>query len=587
MQRKICYLILSLNFLLFSLSACEDTPAPNPTPTDKMEWWNEARFGMFIHWGLYSVWGGIYKGVNTDGTYVEYDNFYEGGIGTEWMQRVVKIPTETYLSRLPEFNSSRFDPDQIAQLAKDAGMKYVIITAKHHEGVCLWDSKNDPLNITLTSADHDVLKKLKEACYARGLKFGLYFSQSFDWSTKGGYGQDYYTTYTPAENEEYIDKYVLPVIDELFKKFDPDILWYDSPGAIKDQRLANKIYNHVEQVKSKKVIINDRLSEWHEGDFGTGEDDFYQGTGHGENCNMLTRSWGYGATFDQKGEAVRPHVLLFSYIVGSAARGQNALINIAPRGDGSLMEKEIERLNLVASWMSKNGNAISGTTRALEKSNPQWGRLTMNKKTNKIYLITGTRDVSLYLDGIKTNNLKDITTTSGQTVQYEIVGDDRVYIPNFRSAPIENIPSVLVAHYNGAPTILDYTYLENKQLRCSAFWGDGISFRLLTEEDNRMCLVAWRTGRISTRIKLDSESGAYNIRIDLSNKEWKSVPEFKITLTDSEGNSQSAIAVLQDVSAVFESSFNLTKGKIYDILVEKHCYDGCWLNFSHLEFEKK
>lgn len=580
-------LTVAIFALIFNTSCSSDDEHPAViNPTSKMEWWEEARFGLFIHWGLYSVWEGKYQGQDVNGQYIDFDMRRDGGgVGAEWMQRIAKIPTDTYLSRLNEFNSSNFDPNQIAQLAKDAGMKYVIITSKHHEGFCLWDSKHDPINITKTQADVNILKKLKKACYDKGLKFGVYFSQNYDWSIEGGFGQEYYKTYTKEEHEEYIDKYVLPVLDELFTNLDPDILWWDIPSGNTYPDLAEKIYLYVEEHGSKKLITNDRLSQWHPGDIAIVEDDYGQGSRpYTEICTNLNQTWGYGSSYDtSESDYIGDYNLIFSLIVSPAAKGRNSLINISPKGDGSIPRIQLDKLKTITNWMSKNGKAIHNTSRALYNSNQTWGRITKSNSKNELYLIIASADQSIFLDGIETSNLSSITTPDGMPVVYRVDADDRVFIPDFRKSLVSNLPITLVAKYTSRPVILDYTYVD-KTMSCFSFLEDGISGKAMRLNGNKeSTMVAWWHGEIYSRIKFNGESGNYKLRMILDEAQWRKIPTFTISI---DGNT-AATAFEATTTSDFDKTFTLEKGHIYNLKITKTDYNQSWVNFKSLEFIKE
>lgn len=579
-------LTVAIFALIFNTSCSSDDEHPAViNPTSKMEWWEEARFGLFIHWGLYSVWEGKYQGQDVNGQYIDFDMRRDGGgAGAEWMQRIAKIPTDTYLSRLNEFNSSNFDPNQIAQLAKDAGMKYVIITSKHHEGFCLWDSKHDPINITKTQADVNILKKLKKACHDKGLKFGVYFSQNYDWSIEGGFGQEYYKTYTKEEHEEYIDKYVLPVLDELFTNLDPDILWWDIPYGNPYPDLAEKIYQHVEKYGSNKLITNDRLSPWHPGDIATVEDDHSSATQfYTETCTNLNQTWGYGASYEDDIYYVSDYNLIFSHIVSPVAKGHNSLINIGPKGDGSISEKQLAKLKTITRWMSKNGKAIHNTSRALNKSNQTWGRITKSNSKNELYLIVASVDQSVFLDGIETSNLSSITTVDGMPVLYKVENDDRVLITDFRKSLISDLPVVLIAKYSSSPKILDYIY-SDKSLPCLSFLEDGTSGKIIRLNANKEPVMeAWWNGDIDTRFKFKGESGNYKLRMIMDQSQWQKVPMFTINIEGHSATTSFDGVVVSD----FDKTFTLEKDRIYNLKITKTDYNQSWANFKSLEFIKE
>ena len=203
----------------FLFTGCKSTPVLEETMAQKdkrMEWWRDDRFGMFIHWGLYAIPAGAYKGKQVP------------GIG-EWIRRNGQIPVEEYDKYVDQFNPVDFDADQWARMAKDAGMKYMVITSKHHDGFCLWDSALTDFDVMSTPFKRDILKELKAACDRQGVKFCFYHS-IMDW---------HHPDYLPrrswevemrppgdADFERYV-RYMKGQLLELVERYDPPVLWFD------------------------------------------------------------------------------------------------------------------------------------------------------------------------------------------------------------------------------------------------------------------------------------------------------------------------------------------------------------------------
>ncbi|MEJ2648181.1 MAG: alpha-L-fucosidase, partial [Sedimentisphaerales bacterium] len=193
----------------------------------RMKWWREARFGMFIHWGVYSVPAGVYQGRNIS------------GIG-EWIMNNASIPVAEYRKYVEQFNPTQFNADDFVKLAKDAGMKYIVITSKHHDGFAMFNSA-DPFNIVdATPFERDVIKELSEAARKQDIRFGVYYSQVQDWNHAGGYaygrsGRQNGQHWDPAQDgsfDEYIRKVAIPQVKELLTNYHLDVFWWDTPGSI-------------------------------------------------------------------------------------------------------------------------------------------------------------------------------------------------------------------------------------------------------------------------------------------------------------------------------------------------------------------
>lgn len=285
--------------------------AQQNTQDKKMAWWREARFGMFIHWGPYAVWGGDYHG------------YLSRMGGPAWMMNRCKIPVQEYQEMTKTFNPVKYNPETWVRLAKEAGMKYMIITAKHHDGFAMFKSKASKYNIVdFTPYNKDILDELAKACRKYGMKLGFYYSQAQDWNNPGGAthrrpmqqgwpnpNSEAIDAYTLAHNgswdpiqqtrtiEEYTDSVAIPQIKELLENYgDVTVIWWDTPSG--PASCAKKINEVIK--KYPQVITNDRLirNEKHiTGDYKTPEqmiptEKQLDGTDW-ETCMTLNNSWGY------------------------------------------------------------------------------------------------------------------------------------------------------------------------------------------------------------------------------------------------------------------------------------------------------
>jgi len=211
---------LILPMLLFAC-VVGNSHAQNATETKeqrdkRMAWFREARFGMFIHWGVYAVPAGVYQGREV------------GGIG-EWIMCKAKIPVADYKAYAPQFTAANYDPEAWTALAKQAGMRYVVITSKHHDGFALFDSAVSDWNaVNNSGAKRDLIAPLEKAVRAQGLRFGLYYSQAQDWINRGASPSPTWAKWDPAQEgdfDEYLKKLAVPQVEELLSKFNPDLVW--------------------------------------------------------------------------------------------------------------------------------------------------------------------------------------------------------------------------------------------------------------------------------------------------------------------------------------------------------------------------
>ncbi len=339
-------------------------PYANETPAERdarMAWWRAARFGMFIHWGVYSVPAGTYKGKQIP------------GIG-EWIMNRGKIPVAEYRAFAKEFNPVKFNADEWVRTARDAGMKYIVITSKHHDGFAMFDSKASDWNIVkATPFGRDPLKELAAACRKYGLKLGFYYSQAQDWNNGGSAAGGKWDPAQTRDMDDYIDKVAVPQVKEILTHYGefPAVLWWDTPVDMNQER-AEKL----EALLRLKpgIISNNRLGGGFKGDTETPEQ-FIPATGYPgrdwETCMTMNDTWGY-KSYDHNWKSAAS---LIRNLVDIASKGGNYLLNVGPTSEGLIPAPSVERLKEVGQWMKGNGEAIYDTTASPFKRLP-WGRCT-------------------------------------------------------------------------------------------------------------------------------------------------------------------------------------------------------------------
>ena len=347
---------------------------PAENGEDRLAWWQDAKFGMFIHWGVYSLYGGVYKG-------------YQQARGdAAWIENRCKIPVAEYCENARQFNPVNYDPESWVKSAKDAGMKYMIITAKHHDGFALFDSKASDWNVVLaTKYGKDLLKPLADACHKHGIRLGFYYSQAVDWTNPGASAArrlmkegwpnpdsariDQYTlehdghwdpVQLTATFDEYIDRVAVPQVRELLTNYGKiDIFWWDYATQMKTISGAEKLQSLLSMQPG--IITNDRLHPDFPGDTKTPEQAIPErGEVYGQNwetCMTMNGSWGY-KSWDKNWKSTE---MLIRNLIRIAARGGNYLLNVGPGPDGTFPEECTERLKEIGRWMKVNGEAIYGT----------------------------------------------------------------------------------------------------------------------------------------------------------------------------------------------------------------------------------
>jgi alpha-L-fucosidase len=341
----------------------------------RLAWWEDARFGMFIHWGLYSQWGCHYP--DKDG------NLLNGK--TEHMMRHLQIPLANYAKIADVFNPTCFNADEWAQIAQDAGMKYMVITSKHHDGFAMFGSTSSDYNIAQRTPFHrDPIRELAEAGARHGLKFAVYYSLGRDWQdpdvpTRDGYRSNTWDYPDEAKKNftAYFERKVKPQVRELLTNYGPiAIMWFDTPEKISKAQ-SEELFNLIHQLQPN-CIVNQRVGN-RLGDYRVEEQNI-PGAGHTdpwETCMTLNKHWGY--YFGD--EDWKPTQTLVRNLIEVASKGGNFLLNVGPTGEGVIPPPSVARLREVGAWLKVNGAAIYGTT-ASSIAAPAWGRLTQRVGTD-------------------------------------------------------------------------------------------------------------------------------------------------------------------------------------------------------------
>ncbi|MEP2774807.1 MAG: alpha-L-fucosidase [Luteolibacter sp.] len=345
----------------------------SPEKVAAMEWYKQARFGMFIHWGVYSEAAGSWKGKRIE----EGD----GPKVAEWLMFAFKITREEYREYAKNFNPDKSFAANIAKLAKDTGMKYVVITAKHHDGFGLFDSAHSDFDIAdSTDYEGDLIKELYDACRAEGLDFGVYYSHGNDWSegSDGNYanvlkhdkpygvatrpnGKNLWDP-SPNTHLEYLESKAYPQIAELIKLL-PDLrlIWFDGEGLITEEQ-AFRFYKMVYEL-NPSIVVNRRVG-YDFGDYVDAGDNKTPAANelaakHFETCGTGNHSWGYKA----HDHAWKSSNELLRNFVDIVSKGGNYLLNIGPDGKGNVPEQCVANFEEMGVWVKINSEAIFGTTR--------------------------------------------------------------------------------------------------------------------------------------------------------------------------------------------------------------------------------
>jgi alpha-L-fucosidase len=351
-------LLTVIILLLPALSARAQTPTTQPAESKehrdaRMAWWRAARFGMFIHWGVYSVPAGTYNGKKIP------------SIG-EWIMNNASIPVAQYAKYAAQFNPVDFNADQWVTIAQNAGMKYMIITAKHHDGFAMFHTKVDNYNIVdATPFARDPLAELAAACAKHGMKLGFYYSQSQDWHHPGGAAilrdnrkTDHWDPAQDGSYDDYLKNVAVPQVRELLTNYGPvSVLWFDTPREMTPQRVA--LFQPLLKLQPD-LIVNNRLGTGFTGDTETPEQRIPPNgypNRDWETCMTINDTWGY-KSYDTDFKSTET---LLHNLIDIASKGGNYLLNVGPTSDGIIPAPEVQRLTEIGQWLKINGESIYGS----------------------------------------------------------------------------------------------------------------------------------------------------------------------------------------------------------------------------------
>ncbi len=413
MFRVFCFAVIAASLFITGNSFAQtkqqgDTGyIPSEENLAAREWFQDAKFGLFVHWGVYSVLGKE---------------------GAEWVMNHDKMPIAEYEKLPPQFNPVNFDPDEWCRMVKDAGMKYITITSKHHDGFAMFDSEVSDYDVVdRTPYGKDILKMLDEACRRHGLKLFFYHSQ-LDWRhpdyyPRGRTGRDYTGRPRSGDWHRYLD-YMDAQLRELCTNYNVGAIWFDGmwdkPDA--DWRLG-KTYRMIHGIRSDIMIgSNHHVAPYPGEDFQMfekglpGKDPFSRGGFVSdmiplETCETINNSWGYNKD-DTKFKSATD---LIHYLVNAAGNNANFLLNVGPKPDGAIQDEFRERLAAMGTWLRANGEAIYGT-RGGPVPPQSWG-VTTNKDGNVYIIVTAADDIIAVPDLGKP--VRRLSLLSGARVPFE------------------------------------------------------------------------------------------------------------------------------------------------------------------------
>lgn len=457
------YLVL---FLLLSAGMhAQDLAKETKTQREqRMQWWREARLGLFIHWGLYAIPAGEWNG--------ETDH-------AEWIRQTAEIPLQEYDKFLSQFNPVKFNAEAWVSMAKDAGMKYLVITSKHHDGFCIFDSKYTDFDVMSTPFKRDILKELAEACRKEGIKMCWYHS-IMDWHHPDYLPRRTWEKDRPiagANFDRFVD-YLKSQLRELTSNYgNVGVLWFD--GEWEDTwttAYGNDLYNYVRGL-DPKIIVNNRVSKGRAGmegltragefagDFGTPEQQI-PATGlpdvDWESCMTMNDHWGYNKN-DHNWKSTKA---LLQNLADIASKGGNFLLNVGPTAEGLFPQESVNRLREMGTWMKINGESIYGT-QASPFRKLEWGRCTQKAIANgtRLYLhvFDWPENGKLAVPGVSNEGRRAwLLSDPGKKMLAVNRNEDALVISLPTGAPDEN-NSVVVLDILGKPNVLHPPLIAGEQ----------------------------------------------------------------------------------------------------------------------------
>jgi len=451
--RILCGSLLVGNIVLMNSIAADFTQESPNDRAKRMAWFDEARFGMFIHWGVYAVPAGEWQGNKNYG---------------EWFMEETKMPVSQYEKFAQQFNPTKFNAREWVRMAKDAGMKYMVITSKHHDGFCLWDSELTDWDIGRTPFKRDPLKELAEACREAGIKFCFYYSimdwHHPDWGTRRQWND---IAKGQPDMERYI-AYMKGQLKELITRYGPlGILWFDGEWeSTWTHERGVDLYNYVRSLQPD-IIINNRVGKGRSGmqgmdkgqgvgDYGTPEQEI-PATGFGpgvywESCMTMNNHWGYNK-HDQNWKSTKT---LVQNLVDCASKGGNYLLNIGPTAEGLFPEASVQRLAEIGKWMHVNAESIYGTKASPFKRLP-WGRCTQKSDgsftTLYLHVFDWPEDGRLVVPGLKNDVAKAWLLADPDRKELAVTSTSDAKVVSVPSGAPDQIDSVVVLRVRGQPEV--------------------------------------------------------------------------------------------------------------------------------------
>jgi len=524
--------VLNVAVIIFFLLSCKSQQSPtteerkqdNSPDMHRLDWFREAKFGMFIHWGPYSCLAGEWNGRQVP-----------VGRNAEWIMKELKIPVAEYRKAAHEMNPVKFDAEQLVDLAKSAGMKYIVITAKHHDGFAMYHSKVTDYNIfDWTPFKRDPLKELAKACAGKGIRFCVYYSHREDWDHPGGYGNNWdydndwgSDIYNREKFGKYLEEKAKPQLKELLTEYGPlGLVWFDRGMYTPEQ---GKEFADLVHSLQPNTLINGRVGHYDQeflGDYQSMSDNGMPPGGleeYWETPMTLNRTWGY-SKFDTRWKS--PETVI-QRLVEIASRGGNYLLNIGPKGDGEIPEETVKIFNSVGPWIRRNAESIYGTS-ASPFGELKWGYCTI--RDNKVYLFIRDwpQDRKLTVSGLR-NEVRSAYFLAAGSEKIIMTKNENDLIISLPSAPPDFPFSVVVLETDGSPQVDPPVVNQDDKGRAELNYLTVTTYGKTVTRFNRkggFHISKWTGPEDYAEWRINiARPGNYRINISYAaNKEWEGTP---------------------------------------------------------------
>jgi len=514
----------------------------------RMQWWKDAKFGMFIHWGIYSVPAGKWGDKTTYG---------------EWIMHSAKIPRAEYAALAKQFNPTGFNAEEWVRLAKDAGQKYIVITSKHHDGFAMFGSKADPYNIVdATPFKRDILKELAEACRKQDMKLGFYYSQAQDWYHPGGAvsGNVEWDETHKGDMAKYVDEIAIPQVKEILSNYgDVAVLWWDTPTNM-TKEMAQRLADLTKPYPN--LITNNRLGAGMGGDLETPEQ-FVPATGfpgrNWEVCMTMNGHWGYNA-WDDRWKSTTD---LLRKLIDIVSKGGNFLLNVGPNAYGIIPEVCQQNLREMGDWLKLNGEAIYAT-----QASPfpflSWGRATQKGQKLYLHVFDWPKDGQL---GVPFSNkiTKAYLLADAKTSLKVTAARDKSIIQLPSYAP-DKMASVVAVEFEGTPVVMPVPSNGARVSASSTVEGSQPAF--VTDGDPKNVWRAAKGEKSATlEIDLGKPVGVQCLSLVEPWHPWDGIRQ-KIELYRQEGNEWKLVTTVQTEGSGLTQTFQPVTAQKFKLVVQ-------------------